>query len=341
MAGALEGNSPFQVVWLSEAIRDAYLGKVRSRADQNGQAFPGPIVFEGNAPADVHENALLQSLLKAPAVKPAEVGRMWLGAPNSIKGPTEATFQRQSGNNLLIVGQRDEAILGMVCVGLVSLAAQYRIGKAEFILCDATPQGTAHRQYLEEVTRAVPHPVRMAKPGDLPQIMHHLSQEMKRRAEDQDPNAAPPVFLFIHGLQKFSKLRYEDDFSISSSGSESEPEPGSAFNDLVCQGARLGLHVIAACDSYNNVTRFLSRKALSEFEIRVLFQMSANDSASLIDNPKAGLLGLHRALFYDAQEGYLETFRPYALPGPDWVAKVGQDLARLLGEAAHTSAEPV
>ena len=42
--------------------------------------------------------------------------------------------------------------------------------------------------------------------------------------------------------------------------------------------------------------------------------MSANDSASLIDNPKASMLGLHRALFYNAQEGYLETFRPYALP---------------------------
>ena len=34
--------------------------------------------------------------------------RIWLGAPNSIKGPTEAVFQRQSGSNLLIVGQREE-----------------------------------------------------------------------------------------------------------------------------------------------------------------------------------------------------------------------------------------
>ena len=79
--------------------------------------------------------------------------------------------------------------------------------------------------------------------------------------------------------------------------------------------------MIATCDTYNNVNRFLSRKALSEFEMRVLFQMSANDSASLIDNPKASTLGLHRALFYNEQEGYLETFRPYALPGSEWIER--------------------
>ena len=93
-------------------------------------------------------------------------------------------------------------------------------------------------------------------------------------------------------------------------------------------GTRLGFHVIATCDTYNNVNRFLSRKAFSEFEMRVLFQMSANDSASLIDNPKASLLGLHRALFYNAQEGYLETFRPYALPGSEWIEAAARHLAR-------------
>ena len=58
--------------------------------------------------------------------------------------------------------------------------------------------------------------------------------------------------------------------------------------------------------------------------------MSANDSASLIDNPKASLLGHHRALFYNAQEGYLETFRPCALPGSEWTESAARNLARLL-----------
>ena len=101
------------------------------------------------------------------------------------------------------------------------------------------------------------------------------------------------------------------------------------LNKLICEGASLGFHVIATCDTYNNVMRMLSRKALSEFEMRVVFQMSANDSASLIESPAANNLGLHRAILYNGQQGWMETFRPYALPDEDWLTEADQSLTRL------------
>jgi len=355
MAGMIEGNSPFQVVWLPDQVRETYLAKVRAKADEaevqrprskvqspgadGGELYPGPIVFEGNAPADVGENPLLRSLLEAPSVKPTAAGRIWLGAPNSIKGPTEAAFQRQGGNNLLFVGQRDEAMLAMLSVGLVSLAAQYPLGTARFILCDGTAPGTSQRDYIERIVQAIPHPITQVRPGELGGLMTELGQEMKQRTEAPDAETAPPVFLFIHGLQKYSKLRYEEDFGFSTGDAEAEPNPAIVLNNLVCEGTRLGFHVIATCDTYNNVNRYLSRKAFSEFEMRVLFQMSANDSASLIDNPKASLLGLHRALFYNEHEGSLETFRPYAPPDSEWLRQAAEKLAR--HHAAAEDAAPV
>jgi hypothetical protein len=329
-AGVLEGNSPFQVVWLPDDVRDANLAKIRARADRSGTNWPGPIVFEGNAPADVRENPLLRGLLGSPSRQPAVAGRIWLGAPNSIKGPTEAAFSRQSGNNLLIVGQRDEAVLAILATALVSLAAQFPPEGARFILCDTTPPATPQREFLDRLLQAIPQPIALPKQGDLGQIMGSLAEEMKKRAEAPDANAAPPIFLFIHGLQKYSRLRFEEDFGFSGGDAEAAANPAAILNTLVCEGTRLGFHVIATCDTYNNVNRFLSRKAFSEFEMRVLFQMSANDSASLIDSPKASLLGLHRALFFNQQEGYLETFRPYALPPDEWIDQAGKDLRRLL-----------
>jgi hypothetical protein len=239
-------------------------------------------------------------------------------------------FARQSGNNLLLVGQRDEAILAILSVGLITLAAQYPLGAARFILCDATPPGSPQRAFLDRVLQAIPHPVELVKQGRLEETMTGLAQEMKRRIEAPDAETAPPVFLVIHALQKYSRLRYEEDFGLGSDPAEAA-NPAAVLNHLVGEGARLGIHVVASCDSYNNVTRFLSRKALSEFEMRVLFQMSANDSASLTDSPRASLLGLHRALLFNQQEGYLETFRPYALPDSQWVQGAARNLARLHG----------
>src|SRR5262249_55714892 len=155
----------------------------------------------------------------APSIKPTHAARIWLGAPNSIKGPTEVVFHRQSGNNLLIVGQRDEAILAMMSIGLISLAAQHPPSLVRIILCDSSPPGTPQRDYLERIVRAIPHPITMAKQSDLPAIMSSLVEEMTRRADDAHAADTPATFLFIHGLQRFNKLRYEEDFGFNTGDS--------------------------------------------------------------------------------------------------------------------------
>jgi DNA segregation ATPase FtsK/SpoIIIE, S-DNA-T family len=329
-AGALEGNSPFQVVWLADHERDEALRKVRRLAEENGKADLGPIVFEGNAPAEVGENPLLERLLETPPAARTLTPRFWLGAPNSIKGPTEVVFQRQSGNHLIIIGQSEEAVQAIFAAGLVALAAQHPPGTARFCFFDGTAPGSPQRAYFERLLPAIQHQVILARQADVASIMTGLAEEQKRRGELADPDEAPATFLLIQGLQKYNRLRYEEDFSFSSSSAtDGAPNPANVLNSLISEGARLGFHIIASCDSYNNLTRFLSRKAISEFEMRVLFQMSANDSASLIDSPKASMLGLHRALYFNEQEGYLETFRPYALPGNAWIEQVHASLKRL------------
>ena len=196
-AGAIEGNSPFQAVWLPEEVRDGYLEKIRGRADD--KKFPGPFVFEGNAPADVRENLVLSNLLQGrqlagrpgrAAARPyrtenSHQSRIWLGAPNSIKGPTEAIFQRQSGSNLLIVGQSEEREMTLLVVALVSLAAQYPKGAARFIVLDSTPPGFPERDFLERVIAAIPHEVVQAGNATLAEVMGGLAEELKNRAADE------------------------------------------------------------------------------------------------------------------------------------------------------------
>ena len=324
-AGAVEGNSPFQVVWLPDEERDAWLDKITALAEQHQLPHATPIVFEGNAPADIRENDLLHiALATRPAAAPA-VARCWLGAPNSIKGPTEVGFRRQSGNHLLIVGQRDEAALMLLGVSLLSLAAQYPVGSAKFVLLHASLPSTQDGDFIENILAAVPHEVTVARGNEIAEVMSTLSAERKARAAGDSANDVP-TFVLISGLQKFKKLRQEDDFSFSSG--DSEESPGSQLADLIVEGSSVGIHLLVTMDTFNNVSRSINRKALSEFEMRVVFQMSANDSASLIDSPKAGDLGLHRALFYNEQQGTLETFRPYSTPTAEWIAEAGVKLRK-------------
>ncbi len=322
-AGAIEGNSPFQAVWLSDKTRDGYLAKIRERADQNAEQYPGPIVFEGNAPADVQENIpLRQALQKSATQTPTQVS-VWLGAPNSIKGPTEAVFRRQSGSNLLVVGQSEERTTTILALSLLSLAAQFPKSGVRFVVFDSTPPGFPQREFMERIVQAVPHETILGNNSNLAEAMTGLAEELKRRAENE--SSGPEIFVLIQGLQNFKKLRAEDEFSFSSSSDA--PTPAAILQSLITEGSARGIHIIVTCDTYNNVSRYLGRKTLSEFEMRVVFQMSASDSASLIDSPNAATLGLNRALCYNDREGSLETFRPYAQPDGGWLENLSQQPA--------------
>jgi DNA segregation ATPase FtsK/SpoIIIE-like protein len=327
-AGAIEGNSPFQVVWLPDDERDVWLDKVHDLAAQKDRRYPNPIVFEGNAPADIRENDPLRSVLETTPATPPIAARCWLGAPNSIKGPTEVVFQRQNGNHLLIVGQREEASLMMLGVSMLALAAQYPKGAVKFVLFHSAAPGSSEADFMGQIVKAIPHEVIAVQGQDISSAMNDLAAELKVRSAGETPIAeAPAIFLAIHGLHKFKKLRHEDDFSFSMSAGESGPNFGAQLNEIITEGSGHGIHILTTVDTLNSVNRFMNRKALSEFEMRVVFQMSANDSASLIDSPSASNLGLHRALYYNEHEGSLETFRPYAAPDSEWLRQAAEKLA--------------
>jgi hypothetical protein len=74
------------------------------------------------------------------------------------------------------------------------------------------------------------------------------------------------------------------------------------------------------------VQRTLDRGAMRQFDYRILFQMSANDSSNLIDSPMANRLGAHRALLYSEEQGTFEKFRPYEMPDDAWLTLLRERL---------------
>ena len=321
-AGALAANSPFQIVWLPEDERDAVLDHVAARAAGGGKMPPPPIVFEGNAPADVRDNPELAALIRTrPATRP-RAARAWLGAPNSIKGPTEAVFQRQSGSHLLAVGQSAERSVSLLAITLVSLAAQYPPGQAEFVVLDPHASEPGGGDLFQQLAAILPNKIQVGGPAEVSGLLAGLGNELTARAPSSGRDA-PEVFLLVHDLQRFKALRPEDDFKFSlDDDASAAASPSKIFADLLGEGGPCGMHVIASTDTWNNVSRWIPRKLMAEFEMRVLFQMSANDSANLIDSPAATTLGLHRALFYNEHLGTLETFRPYAMPDAVWLEEL-------------------
>jgi len=326
--GLVEGNSPFQIAWLPDDRREVYLAKVRTRADAIAGNHHAPaIVFEGNAPADILKNQKLAALLNCTTPPPLPTAPLaWLGEPVAIKDPTAVTLRRQSGANVLIVGQQEEAAMAMLEMSMISLAAQHPKNGSRFFIMDGTPADSPLAGHLTRIKDALPHEVNVVEWRAVPDVLAEIHAEMTRR-QGQDIADLPNIYMVIYGLQRYRLLRkQEESFSFGGGDEEKKIPPDKHFADLLREGPSLGIHVISWIDTPASLERTLDRGSMREFDNRILFQMSANDSSNLIDSPMANKLGVHRALAYSEEQGIMEKFRPYALPDKNWLGEVANRL---------------
>ena len=317
--GLIEGNSPFQVAWLPDDERDHHLQLVQKRASSTRDE--PPIIFEGGRPADIQLNRPLAHLLSAghPAHPPSDPSA-WLGEPVSIKAPTAAGFSQRSGSNLLIVGQQHDMAQQVVTSTVLSLAAQHPADQASFHVLDGSPSGSSESERLQSLAVVSPHVCRIVPWRDAAGELDGLARLLHERF-DKDTVSLPSIYLIVYGLQRFRILRRSDEdlgFSMDQQ-TEQQVRPDRQFAELIREGPMVGIHTIVWADSLSSIERALDRTTLREFDQRVLFQVSTDDSSELIESPEANRLGFYRAILRSEERGLLEKFRPYELPSAAWL----------------------
>lgn len=331
--GMAEGNHPFQIGWLSEQERRDYLKIMNARADKLKLPKNSPIVFEGNLPSDIRLNRAVQELVEAFSQRetPVTAPTIWLGDAVEIQPSTAITFHRQSGSQLLIVGQDAEAAAGILRIAAITLAASLAptASAPSLYVFDGNPPDTIEAEQWVSLIDELPVAASRVVPREALTVLEQLDAELQRRSENPDGQHAP-LFVLIDNIAKFRDLRKaDDDFGIGSFGGSSipvPPDPGKLFSNLLVEGPLHGMHCIIWCDSYSNVERCFSRHTLKELELRVALQMNPADSSNLIDTPAASRLGTHRALLYREETGQTEKFRPYGVPQAAWIRETGQTM---------------
>ncbi len=152
--------------------------------------------------------------------------------------------------------------------------------------------------------------------------------ERRQKGETADRSRR---FLLVFGIHRFRELRKsEEDFGFGRRG-EREPTPAERFNAILRDGPLVGIHVLVWCDSLTGLNRAFERPQLREFGMRVLFQMSAADSSTLMDTPAASRLKRHQALFLLEDQERPEKFRPYGLPPAEWLEAACEKLRARVG----------
>lgn len=341
--GMFEGNHPFQVVWLGDDQKLEQLKRVRLLADQRDMATEPPVIFEGNAAADIASNVLLRRALQSPPSGDTPLApRAWLGESIAIKEPPAIVFHRRAGSNVLLVGQHRDTAHQLMAASLFSLAAfapatanGARRDSTRFVMIHSVGDNTTSEEW-GNWAELLPCQCDVSAGRRIAATLDELAAEVKRRQDDDDDTAAA-IFLMVADAGQLRELqRSDDDFGFASFGGDEKVSPAKQLAEIIRSGPAVGVHTILWCASYHHVTRCIDRQGMSEFDIRVMMQMSATDSANLMGNADAAKLGAYRALLYHEQSGTCEKFRPYGKLPQAWCAWA----AETLRDRSHSESPP-
>ena len=152
------------------------------------------------------------------------------------------------------------------------------------------------------------------------QILQDVHRQLQERLANPADQGTPLLVNLIQ-LGRLRSLRREDEFSFSST----DASPDKLLEELLRDGPSQNIHLQIWVESFSTANRWLSRGALRELEIRLLMQMSANDSSNLVDSVAASRLGEHVMLLFDEATGRDQKFRPYSRQSIEqlvaWVTK--------------------
>ena len=330
--GRIEGNNRFQVYWIGDSKREELLSNIGDFARDRQYSSPSPqIVFDGESQVRIENNAQLTALIEnhSPPDK-QRVYSAWLGEPVAIKPHTAAVFRKQSGSNLLIVGQREyeESAYSIISSTILSLAAQHRVDEAEFVVLNFGDYENRWHGLPNSVSQCIPHRVEVVdtRRQVLPAILR-IYHDLQTRVGENQRNTSS-IYLFLIGLQNMRDIRWPDGYYYSERQPD-EPVPPSVQLRTICrEGPELGVYVTIWCDTLSRLEKALDRSAQNEFDMRVTCQMNPNDSRTLLDSEVASRVGPYRALYIDVERmTQPEKFRPYALPSEGLLQQIGKKLA--------------
>lgn len=312
--GRIEGNHSLQVGWLSQARQTELLSDLPSgyqNSDPTSNRLGRTVVFDGNRAAAWESQQAGLAIDSAKSQRNPDAMWCLVGESVSIDPAVCFPFTQQTGRNVLLVGSRDE----QAAPTLLSLVASFsREARGECQLFTIQGSKPTDRYALQLTSRfdALSGVHEQVDSRAAETLIDRLHQQLQTRIDEAESTVEPhPVLLVLLGLGRLRSLRNEDDFGLGSFG-ESQLTAAQKLEELLRDGPSQRMHVVIWADSYSIVSRWLSRAAMREIEIRLLMQMSASDSTNLIDAIDASRLGPHVMLLLDEATGDSCKFRPFA-----------------------------
>lgn len=299
--GVPDANRRFQAAYIAPDERARVVAQLRHLADERSFTRR-PVVFERHAPVAVSDVPL--SVFQQPD---ATRLRLPVGLPLTLGGPVVAELRPEPGGNLLVLAPEDEATPDL-CILLAALAA----ASVETWVCDFLGLDAPWSPVLERLQQLARAPLTIARHRDTTETLRRVAETVAQRHDRKEYRNVSQV-LMLAGLHRARDL---DPVEMT--------EASELLERILRDGSDVGVHVICWCDRPVSLQRRLSSSAVRELSLRLVGQMSKEDSFQIIDSDLAAQLDSSQLALDDHDRSTTVRVRRFDMPPLTWFEQMMQ-----------------
>ncbi len=305
-----EDGTVFRCPLMSDEARQSFLTTYRAVSAERGYATSTALLLDGVAKADIRMNEALGALAEGSTRSHESDGDcvVWIGDAFSMTKRAELVFRSQARSNLLLVMQDrfSNECESLCCAMLLAIVGGSTPGSKCYVSIPSAASADDLRQ-LRTLSQALPSSIELVDEAQTPALVDRLLALLTNRRGGSGEKEAH--FWFVPQLHRCNDLRV-------AMKADSPSKKNTNVEQLLQDGARVGIHVIVWSDS----TNLIDYQWRSHFNFRVSSRVEKDDSKVLFDmSDAAAQLPDDLGFFWDAQSGSEPTiFRPYTdIPG-EW-----------------------
>lgn len=241
----------------------------------------------------------------------------WLGKEMNIHGQAKVILRRRSHEHVLIVGDSNEARLGMLGYLLAQMPINADAGQYQAHIIEGGIKGSPWYGVMASVndialqgSATVSDKFKDFEP-QLESIMAEL--EKRRGMDEEEMLSEPSIYIVINDAQRIKEIAKQDNtYGMKVHGADS----GAHMAALLEYGSEYGIHLILSFDNVRSLTKAFDRNELENFRHKIALQMSEEDSFRLLKTRDAAKLQADGkkpiyALHIDQMQNRPTKFKPY------------------------------
>ncbi|MDN3380697.1 MULTISPECIES: FtsK/SpoIIIE domain-containing protein [unclassified Pseudoalteromonas] len=327
-----------RVAYIDEQQRQQMLEQLSNK----WQGTNNTILLDGSEQPEIKDNTQLQTLFTAPqrlsedewisyANKPDHFGGLndnewypierpsvlWLGKEMNIHGQAKVILRRRAHEHMLLVGDSNEARLGMLSYMVAQLPINAQSSQYQVHILDRSIKGSQWCGVLSAANDSVlnNHASFSESFKDFSTHLTSVMAEFEKRQhmDEEEMLLEPSIFLIVNEAQRVKELVKKDN----SFGMKAYNDDGGVnLATLLEQGSEYGIHLVLSFDNVRSVTKAFDRNDIESFRHKVALQMSEEDSFRFLKTRDAAKLQADGkkpiyALHIDQMQNRPTKFKPY------------------------------